>query len=796
MGQAIYYCGQCSKQLREAHFDQGKAFRVDQTILCDECAPASARTQASRPAPKKGSSPSITTPRPRASQSTIVPPKPSSKLPLIGAAFGGIGVTLLIIVILLSGGSPPPPPPPPEPPKPPPVKAAAPVAPRKADGAPLDDARRYAKEHPDDLEGQIKLFQDVAFAHDGKPAGIEARNEVAALRAREIDAIKNDMTGLEREISGLVAAEAFSEVLRILDDAKHRQRGSQWKLAVGKRYREIEDRARVILDGLKTRARAAKEAGRTSELDTLRRQVGKWDLPPLLEELNAAIAAVEGPPAPASPEATMYGAAWQRTTAKRDFAAAAAELERLTLKEPETLERRAKDVEELKALAKIYPGLTPEIVKLAPTFLLIGGRSGRVLSIDEERVELSFDPKAPTSFFEWKELPLRSLLMLAKRSGVSPDLVARLDERLPEPSPEERASRELFYQAERDWRDMATRGKAIEAYAKLLASPFSKRAKERADGGREYYLVDLAFGGCVLPTSDGHLAATADAPGWVEAEYYARPSTTYRAWIQVGACCAEAAADLQAEQKLALKGLKSAHPGKEPKTPTAWSWVEVPLSKSAPGGARKIRLSGSKAGWGAGAVVVSATRTKAPTEEEAAQLAKKSEGRSNAPVLMPLDDFETDPLTWGYVGGWEFPGAKGSLEVEGAEAKAGKRSIRLTGDFSGGGAYVGTWRGWTPPPGWDVREIRLWARTDAHADMGVRLADTSEQCHQNRVELRRGEWQEIVLRISELVGREHWGGANDGRWHGPFKGFGLNIGRGTPKGQLWIDDVRVILEPK
>jgi hypothetical protein len=459
-------------------------------------------------------------------------------------------------------------------------------------------------------------------------------------------------------------------------------------------------------------------------------------------------------------------------------------MERLTLREPEIVERRARDVDDLKVLAKVYPELVPEILKAGPRFMTIGARSGRVMSIDAERVELSFDPKAPTAFFEWKELPLQTLLTLARRSGVSLELAARLDERPPQPSAEEKTWRELFYQAERDYRDMASRGKAIEAYAKLLRSPYGKRAKERVEGGREYYLVDLAYGGSALPTSDGHVAATADGPGWIEAEFYARPSTTYRAWIHAWARGEELRVEVTdgAPRKLALKGTKAA-------------WTEIPLPKFAGGGAKKIRLSGSQAGWGAGAVVVSATRTQAPSDAEAAELAKSGEGRSNAPVLVSLDDFEADPMTWGFVGGWEFPGAKGGLEIDGSTAKAGKRSIRLTGDFTTGGAYVGTWRGWAPPAGWDVREIRLWARTDAHQDMGLRLADASDQCHQSRVELKPGEWQEVVLKISERVGGEHWGGANDGRWHGPLKGFGLNIGRGTPKGALWVDDVRVILEP-
>jgi len=784
MGQAIYYCCNCSKQLRDAHLEQGKAFRVGENVCCYDCAPESVR-KGPRNA-RKASSPAIPTPRPmRASQVGLpAATKTSNPMPLLAAALGGAALVALVAFLLLSGRSTPPPEPAPPKkastsPAPAPVTASAPKAP---DAGPLEAPRRYAREHPDDIEGQIKRFEDVAFKFDGSAAGAEARKEIELLRAREREAVERDLLIVNREISDLIGAERFGQVFDILSNAKHRQRGSQWKLALGKRVREIEDRVKLIFDGLKAKAMEAKAAGRTSELDGHARRVRDWGLDLLAEDLKDALSRIEGPPPPDSPELALYRTAWEKATAKRDFAAAAAGLERLALKDADTLARRAKDVEELKALAKTYPELAPEIVKAAPRFLTIGGRSGRVMSIDAERIELLFDPKSPTSFFEWKELPLRALFALARR-GDAPEIAGRLDERLPEPSPEERSARELFYQAERDWRDMSTRGKAIEAYAKLLSSPYAKRAKERAEGGREYYLVDLAYGGSALPTSDGHVAA--DGPGWIEAEFYARPSTTYRAWIYAWAKDAELRVEVTdgAPRKLALKGTKAA-------------WTELPLPKFAGGGAKKIRLSGSQAGWGAGAVVVSATRTQAPGDAEAAELAKSGEGRSNAPVLVSLDDFETDPTTWGFVGGWEFPGAKGSLEIDASTAKAGKRSVRLTGDFTGGGYYVGTWRGWEPPKGWDVREIRLWVRTDAHADMGLRLADASEQCHQSRLQLKPGgEWQELVLRISERVGGEHWGGANDGRWHGPFKGFGLNSGRGTPKGTLWVDDVRVILEP-
>ena len=61
-------------------------------------------------------------------------------------------------------------------------------------------------------------------------------------------------------------------------------------------------------------------------------------------------------------------------------------------------------------------------------------------------------------------------------------------------------------------------------------------------------------------------------------------------------------------------------------------------------------------------------------------------------ISMPLDDFEAAPEGWEYVGGWEFPGAKGSLEWDEAVAHKGKGSLRLDADFTKGGAYVGLWK--------------------------------------------------------------------------------------------------------
>jgi len=131
---------------------------------------------------------------------------------------------------------------------------------------------------------------------------------------------------------------------------------------------------------------------------------------------------------------------------------------------------------------------------------------------------------------------------------------------------------------------------------------------------------------------------------------------------------------------------------------------------------------------------------------------------------LPLDDFEKAPEGWKYVGGEEFPGAKGALNLDAAVAHGGRSSYRLDADFGGGGAYVGSWRDLASLKGKDVSELRFWGKADGISRLGVRLLDGSGQIHQGAVELKASpDWQEVVLRIASIAGGEHWGGANDGK---------------------------------
>lgn len=119
------------------------------------------------------------------------------------------------------------------------------------------------------------------------------------------------------------------------------------------------------------------------------------------------------------------------------------------------------------------------------------------------------------------------------------------------------------------------------------------------------------------------------------------------------------------------------------------------------------------------------------------------------------------------------------------------------GDFTGGGGYVGTWR---DLPARDFKEIRIWMKAINMKAVMVRVVDGTGQCHQRDLPLAASpDWQEFVLKFTVVAGsNNHWGGANDGVWHGRAKAYGLNIPNGhfadaTRKAELWIDDIEGVL---
>lgn len=147
-------------------------------------------------------------------------------------------------------------------------------------------------------------------------------------------------------------------------------------------------------------------------------------------------------------------------------------------------------------------------------------------------------------------------------------------------------------------------------------------------------------------------------------------------------------------------------------------------------------------------------------------------------LILELADYENDPAVWKFFNGAEFPGASGSLaminDVEGHDGDA----LKLIGDFRRGGAYVAVTKDLIMPAEYDLARIRLRYMSKQVKELTVRLGDGSGQIHQQKgvCLINDGQWHDLVLNVPDIVGGEHWAGANDGHWHGPAKLLSINMG--------------------
>ncbi|PYI55550.1 sugar-binding protein [Paenibacillus flagellatus] len=162
---------------------------------------------------------------------------------------------------------------------------------------------------------------------------------------------------------------------------------------------------------------------------------------------------------------------------------------------------------------------------------------------------------------------------------------------------------------------------------------------------------------------------------------------------------------------------------------------------------------------------------------------------------IAIGGFESDAEGWKLSLGAEFPGAKGELVRDSAAPHSGAYSGKLSGDFQGGGNYVSASRSIASH---DAQSLSFWVKTSDVGRLGLRLIDSTGQTHQQRVALQpTSDWQRIT--ISKFNGGtqySHWGGANDGVWHGPAGQISFLLDRssltgGKLAGSVQFDDVEL-----
>ncbi|MFT5042287.1 MAG: hypothetical protein ACI8XO_000706 [Verrucomicrobiales bacterium] len=163
---------------------------------------------------------------------------------------------------------------------------------------------------------------------------------------------------------------------------------------------------------------------------------------------------------------------------------------------------------------------------------------------------------------------------------------------------------------------------------------------------------------------------------------------------------------------------------------------------------------------------------------------------------------------WSFNNGAEFPGATGSLSVDAGAVREGKPTLKLVGDFTGGGGYDQVGHNLDRV---EIRELSMWIRSPDIEQFTLRLNDSSGQTHQLNLKTKPStDWQRIDLPLERFFKRrgqtdaftgvgkyEYWGGAKDGNWQGPATAIYLLLGNhGANKVRtLWINDARVTSPP-
>lgn len=130
---------------------------------------------------------------------------------------------------------------------------------------------------------------------------------------------------------------------------------------------------------------------------------------------------------------------------------------------------------------------------------------------------------------------------------------------------------------------------------------------------------------------------------------------------------------------------------------------------------------------------------------------------------------EDGKVSWNFTNGPEFKGAKGSLEEEDG-------ALKLSGDFTGGGAYVAALRTFGDADLKETSAVRLKYKTPNASLVNIQFVDATGQTHQKKLPLKPdGNWNDLEITPGKITGGEHWGGAKDGKWHHPAKYIAIAV---------------------
>lgn len=529
---------------------------------------------------------------------------------------------------------------------------------------------------------------------------------------------------------------------------------------------------------------------KTAELDTL--SLDSPDAP-----VNPANTSAKAPdskiPAarPLSPEMKAFMPRWNEAILPaftRDFDTASAALNKAGRESESTEVKKAvaADIDDLQKIAKMVEEAkkaAAEVKRLSTVTLEAQDGpnewkkvTGKVMKVDAQRIELATDIKEkPRVFVELSDLSaaaladhylaggkrgaegerLAAMLCLlegnveaakkaVKQTAKVPDrfwqIAAEIREKAPKLSSREFEARNLFHAAELAWREIRTRGEALDKY-KILSGDYAGTAyirrnqgaiASRAEVGREYifFPADLQTPGAMntfklsrkyAPKAEQAIVTTKEIDGnasienYVQVEFYALPNAAYRCWAYIGGCCLDnmgfyyqvsegkarsggkevsiepgsRAADYFVPPIVSIPKDHSKHKPKDPKAPhpkdaTRWEWVEIRMPKPfAAAGAKEVRIFTEQPGFGVGYVIVSSTRATGPDAKVKAELDRELSGAPQAPAVKGTPE----PKEWLLIGPFPEPLATS----QGPETE-----IDLAKEIKGKGTAMVKWKTGSP----------------------------------------------------------------------------------------------------
>jgi hypothetical protein len=272
MGKALFYCFKCSRLLREADLEKGQAFRIGDSVACRVCSTSIPGAIPDRPA---ATPPAV--PRPRSSSQRVPVTTGTPRAPLPSArrtsavpyVVAGGAAFLLVVVVAVSS-------------RPRSASAPAPSPPAPVE-RPAEIEARGALERARKIErAQLRLaaLDDVVWKHPETAAARTAAAERDRLRAELEERLRAAARDLDARIDALLAREQFGDALRLVENAAGTVEAPRWPDELGRRSREIRERAERLYADVREKA---------VDADALRAAAARirtWGLRPLTERIE------------------------------------------------------------------------------------------------------------------------------------------------------------------------------------------------------------------------------------------------------------------------------------------------------------------------------------------------------------------------------------------------------------------------------------------------------------------------------------------------------------------------------